>query len=250
MASPIFEYDMAVESDKSRGIALLINNKFWKNDKEGAYTRHGSEKDIELISETMCSLQYHTVTDQNLTVAQMKQAVKDASEKVKPYHKSFICCIMSHGNDDGIEGVDGMVVTATELAKCITPQNLVSKPKIFVIQACRGEDTPRELIVYDAKEDNIKVKGVPPDADYLFAYSSTPSTKSMRHITSGAFYIQLLCKYLKEHRQTCSLYEIILMVHHELATSDKYCKDVKRIGGTYRQMGEVISTLRGKIYFK
>lgn len=240
---------MVPVNDRPRGIALLINNKKWMNDEEGLYTREGSEKDVKLLAGTMRSLRYEIHECHDLTVDKMKKAVQAATGKVKSYHKSFICCVMSHGTDDGIEGVDGNVVMVTELASCMVLQHLVGKPKIFIIQACRGEETPREMVVYDAKEDEkVTVKAVPPAADYLFAYSATPSTKALRHKAEGAFYIQLLCKNLEEFGKTYSLYEVILMVHHKLATSDKFSKDTKRCG-RYRQMGEVISTLRGKIYF-
>ena len=133
----------------NHGIALIINNKNWQNDIEGKYTRRGSEHDVTAFKQVADHLKYEIIEKEDLTAEQMKAAMKNAAGKVTEDHDSFICCIMSHGNDMGIEGVDHKeccrscnhdndeckkgIVTATELAHLVSPENcknLAHKPKI------------------------------------------------------------------------------------------------------------------------
>ena len=58
-------------------------------------------------------------------------------------YNCFMAFIMSHGNKNGISGIDGNSVTADTLSSYITPKEckqLEDKPKIFFIQACRGKE--------------------------------------------------------------------------------------------------------------
>ncbi len=48
---------------------------------------------------------------------------------------------MSHGNERGIEGNDGSVLTLSEIQQKFSPSvcpGLAGKPKVFFVQACRG----------------------------------------------------------------------------------------------------------------
>ena len=81
------------------------------------------------------------------------------------------------------------------------------------------------------------------------AYCTTPSTKAMRTASTGSYYVKVLHEMLTKYASKLGLYEILLMVHNELATNDKYVYEYGDCR-TYRQMGEVVSTLRKKVYFK
>ena len=187
----------------------------------------------------------------------MKAAVSKAADRVEDGHDSFICFITSHGNNDGILGVDDRVVKAAELVDIVKPgscKKLVGKPKIFIIQACRGNEAPNQVnIVFDNDPNQPRPPpsnniAIPPTADFLFAFCTTPRTVAMRSDTQGSFYVKILYEMLKEHSSKLSLYEILLLVHEELATNDQYA--YKKDDLIYRQMGQVVSTLRKKVCFK
>ena len=258
-------YDIARKPD--HGIALIINNRDWVG--KPNRTRSGSEHDVEAFKDVVDHFKYTVTVRENLTAEQMKAAVEDAGKAATPNHDSFICCIMSHGDNEGIEGVDGSVVTVEELALLVGPKkcpNLVGKPKIFILQACRGqkipqaiqfdttnepEETPSEPELSDENEIQFdsKVMAIPPDADYFYAYCTTPTTMSMRRPSQGTFYIQILCEKLQKKASKMSLHDIVLRVHDKLATDDGYAYTHPRTGEVYRQMGQVVSTLRKKVYF-
>ncbi|XP_063418950.1 caspase-3-like [Mytilus trossulus] len=72
------------------------------------------------------------------------------TEKSKDYH-SFICVIMSHGNKDGILTTNGLI-TVEEIKqpfKNKTGGKFNGKPKLFLIQACRGGEKQEKVVVSD-----------------------------------------------------------------------------------------------------
>ena len=53
---------------------------------------------------------------------------------------AFMLCILSHGGDGFILGVDGEKITIDEIVSKFDGDNcpaLSGKPKVFIIQACR-----------------------------------------------------------------------------------------------------------------
>lgn len=53
----------------------------------------------------------------------------------------FVFIILTHGNENGLCGTDGDYVPLTTLTEMFEPNNcpeMNEKPKIFLIQACRG----------------------------------------------------------------------------------------------------------------
>lgn len=251
-------------------MALIINNTIW-NRRQLENNRKGSEDDVTQFKKVAKFLKYEIIEKADLTAEGMKTAVSEVAAKVREDQDSFICCIMSHGNDRGIEGVDSDdcidihcnhdndecennkgVVTATELAALVGCRNLANKPKIFIIQACRGDEI-QQPVVYDSRPrlhvprlgnhgNRSRPIPVPPTADYFFAYSTAPNTKSVR-----CLYIQILSKIFLNHAKKLSLYKLMMLVHIKMAESE-YPHPTTNVRCC--QLGEIVSSLRMTVHFK
>lgn len=134
----------------------------------------------------------------------------------------LVCCILSHGQDGSVCGVDGRTVTIREMMESFNGLNcssLTKKPKLFFIQACQGTrkqkpisiktDGPaRSLVCSDA----IKAKdSIPSDADFLLGMATVPSFVSFRDPKNGTWFIQSLCQNL------------VLMVPRLVKLNLRYC---------------------------
>lgn len=254
-----------ISNTSGHGVALIIHNHHWEVDYA---PRIGSQHDVDAFLNIVTTLNYSLMACENQTSIGMKEAIANVAQMITKNHDSFMCFISSHGEKGGIVGVDGGIVSVTELAYFIGPiwcPSLINKPKIFFVQACRGLDIHNH-VQFDSHnpasepapvcgEDKNKVKfdsqvrSIPPTADYLFAYCTTPNTKAMR-TEAGSFYVQVLDKILTKYAGVLDLHDMLLMVHNELATNDQYAYKCEGRECVYRQMGEMVSTLRKKIYFK
>ena len=242
-----------------RGLALIINNVEWNRDvdPERKHARSGSDEDAKRLKNTLEKLQYTVDLCHNLDSHQMKESLSKVAQKTSESHDSFICCILTHGDTNGVEGVDGIHVPVGELASlvnCKNCPNLFGKPKIFFVQSCRGSEIPEPVAIDNSRgAGDIVVmdgrKSLPPEADFFFSFSTCHDNIATRGIYEGSLYVKELCKVLSSHASNLSLYDLTMLVHREMAKKEfKVLTDGRE--HPFKQMPEVVSRLQGKVYFK
>ncbi|KAM4742069.1 caspase a-like [Anableps anableps] len=216
-------YTVSYESLRSR-VALLITNRNFANTR---LTRKGAEKDEENMEKLLKSLGYELVKYNDLTAKRMNEVLCTFSEhpKLKDTDSVFVV-IMSHGKREFVLGVNHSEEKPDEfpvdnIYKHLGSQEcpaLMNKPKIIIIQACRGErggsvivsDSASGQVVSDdvsqqppANVGNIvddAIRYVHKEKDFISLLSSTPDTVSYRREDLGSFLIQ----YITEVFNTCS----------------------------------------------
>ncbi|KAM4567101.1 caspase a-like [Odontesthes bonariensis] len=214
-------YQVTAQSIRSR-VALLITNRNFTDDK---LTRKGAEKDEENMEKLLLSLNYQVVKYNDLTGKRIDDAICEFAKhpKLKSTDSVFVI-IMSHGKREFILGVNHKAEEPDEfpidnIYKYLGSQHcpaLLNKPKIIIIQACRGgsggavlvSDSAEAPIVCDnvsqqRREENIvgdSIRHVHKEKDFISLLSSTPVSVSCRLEDQGSFLIQ----YTVEVFNTCS----------------------------------------------
>lgn len=138
---------------------------------------------------------------------QIKSLFTRIGQQDHSQYDSLVCCILSHGMEGKVYGVDGKLVEIKLLIECIDGEkcpSLIEKPKMLFIQACQGckeqypvqpdgieDETTR--IFADAKIADLRS---PVIADLLVGMSTVPDHASFRDKFCGTWYIQSLCKNL------------------------------------------------------
>lgn len=121
---------------------------------------------------------------------------------VDPKHgDAFICCILSHGEKSAVLGIDGEPLCIKQIIrtfKATRQSALVSKPKMFLIQACQGKGTHHGVLLKDLQTDDCHTLSIPEEADILVATATVEDYVSFRHKIDGSWFIQSLCQQLKE----------------------------------------------------
>uniref|UniRef100_A0A3B4AJ31 Uncharacterized protein n=1 Tax=Periophthalmus magnuspinnatus TaxID=409849 RepID=A0A3B4AJ31_9GOBI len=198
-------YPVTLNSSKNR-VALLITNITFADKMKN---RAGAEKDEENMEKLLTDLGYEVVKYRDLTAKQMDKALVQFSNhsKLKETDSVFVV-IMSHGKlgvvlgvnfkKDPSPGEEPDELPINNIYKHLNAKNcpeLVNKPKIIVIQACRGEDGG-SVIVCDSVDDESameedieedKVQRIHKEKDFIALLSSTPDTVSYRHKLEGSF---------------------------------------------------------------
>ncbi|XP_031152457.2 caspase-1-A-like [Sander lucioperca] len=200
-------------------VALLITNIKFTDER---YNRNGAEKDEENMETLLTALGYEVVKHTNLTGKAIDAAVREFSKHPKLKETdSVVVVIMSHGKlgavlgcnwtKDDVENPDEFPID--NIYKHLGSEKcpaLLNKPKIIIIQACRGGEKGSVLVSDDAvvcddasqpspppsaDEENIEddnLRCVHKEKDFISLLSSTPNTVSYRQKINGSFLIQYI----------------------------------------------------------
>ena len=121
------------------------------------------------------------------------------------------CCIMTHGTC----GIDGQIIEFSDgryisLARFIAPilecPELIGRPKLFFIQACRGEANNNQGMMADNPVlDQQSGRRYHSTRDLFIFYSSAPGNLSWTHRDRGSLFIEHLANGLMADGKTNDL---------------------------------------------
>ncbi|XP_028832766.1 caspase-6-like [Denticeps clupeoides] len=252
---PAVEYSM---SNKTRGLALIFNQEhfFWKL---ALPSRSGTAADRINLVRRFRELQFDVRAYDDLTEKDIRRIITDAANEDHSNADCFVCVFLSHGENDHIYAKDEKIPIqeVTALFKGNKCRSLAGKPKIFILQACRGEkhdDPVTPMDVVDTKTNEVEVDAgvvytLPSGADFIMCYSVAEGYYSHRETVNGSWYIQDLCEVLKEYGTTLEFTELLTLVNRVVSRrSVGQCRDPKAIGK--KQVPCFASMLTKKLYFR
>ncbi|XP_016062165.1 PREDICTED: caspase-1-like [Miniopterus natalensis] len=218
-------------------IALIIcNTEFDKLPK-----RTGADADIRGMKMLLEGLGYAVDVRENLTASDMITELKAfaAREEHKDSDSTFLV-FMSHGIREGICGKKHSeevsdVLNINTIFQSLNTRNcpsLKDKPKVIIVQACRGENegvvwlkdssggpgTGFSLDPEDFEDDAIKKAHI--EKDFIAFCSSTPDNVSWRHPKRGSLFIIKLIECLQEYAWSCDVEEIFRKVRFSFESPD------------------------------
>lgn len=257
------EYTM--ESDP-RGFCVIFNNEKFKNPK---MNRKGTKQDGECLEKVFKDLGFKVRTYHNKTAKEMKALLKSYSES-RDHKDCFVCCILSHGRQEGVSGSDLETCSMKDILSPFDGSNcppLAGKPKVFFIQACRGELRQAGVRVNtdsdateakDAEEPNDEsltpedpgeAYTLPDQSDFLISMSTVEDYVSFR-ADDGSWFIQSLCIHLKAGSQRGEdILGILTEVNNDVSKKVGY-EIVKKVEVEAKMIPEHRITLRKKLIFR
>ncbi|XP_037360249.1 caspase-1-like [Talpa occidentalis] len=221
-------YPIKERAVRTRLALIICNTEF-----DHLSKRNGADVDIKGMKRLLESLGYSVDVKENLTASNMKTELLTFA--ARPEHRtsdSTFVVFMSHGVREGICGTKcsqespdvldlNTVFRALNANQC---PNLMNKPKVIIIQACRGEGQgvawvkdsagPSEeissLSLEDFEDDAIKKAHV--EKDFIAFCSSTPDNVSWRSPIHGSLFIMRLIEHFQEYAWCHDLEEIFRKV--------------------------------------
>ena len=123
---------------------------------------------------------------------------------------------------------------------------LINKPKMFFIQACRGEREDEGHKLDDQEHDSggkqpPSTHTIPQEADFFFGYATPLGNAVYRSHHHGSWYISKLCKVLTIHAYQSNLSNMMRKVN------DNVCRAFTKEG--FKQTSEFVDRLRKGVHF-
>ncbi|XP_017326249.1 caspase-8 isoform X2 [Ictalurus punctatus] len=251
--TPLEQYDM---SGDWRGFALIINNYDFSNCQE-LKNREGTDIDEKSLVAVLRWLGFEIVKRQDCNRESMLEALDELRRRDHTQADCVVCCVLTHGCEGGVQGVDGKTVLLRELMELLDGihcPSLQQKPKLFFIQACQGVHEQQVVFLQSDGPNNtsdveffcdaeVPRESIPAGADYLVAMATVSGCVSFREKSKGSWFIQSLCKNLEQLVPSgIDLLSILTKVNNDMS------KKADRTG-TRKQMSKPEFTLTKRIVF-
>lgn len=259
MIDPAEKYKM---DHKRRGVALIFNHErfFWHL---ALLDRRGTCADRDNLQRRLSDLGFDVKCFNDLKAEEVLLKMHEVATSSHMDADCFVCVFLSHGEGNHVYAYDAKIEipVLTGFFKGDKCQSLVGKPKIFIIQACRGDqhDVPvRPLDVVDHQSgtptgnvtevDSASVYTLPAGADFLMCYSVAEGYYSHRETVNGSWYIQDLCEMLAKFGCSLEFTELLTLVNRRVSQRRvDFSKDYNAIGK--KQVPCFASMLTKKLHF-
>ncbi|XP_067426127.1 caspase-2 isoform X2 [Emydura macquarii macquarii] len=236
-----------------RGLALVLSN-----------IHFSSENDLEFRSGGDVDCTGLEMLFKHLGYKEMQEALQRFSQL--PTHRDVDSCIvalLSHGIEGGIYGVDGKLLQLQEVFRLFDNANcpnLQNKPKMFFIQACRGDETDRGVDQRDGKErsdspgceesdankeENPRLR-LPTCSDMICGYACLKGTAAMRNTKRGSWYVEALTSVFAEDSQNMHVADMLVKVNRMIKQREGYAPGTEF--HRCKEMSEYCSTLCRDLY--
>ncbi|XP_047434895.1 caspase-3a [Mugil cephalus] len=230
----------------SIGQCVIINNKNFDRC-TGMNQRNGTDVDAANAMKVFTNLGYKVKIYNDQSVEQMKQVLTAVSTADHSGSASFVCVLLSHGDEGVFFGTDGSVELKflTSLFRGDRCKSLAGKPKLFFIQACRGTDLDPGIEADSGDDTTTKI---PVEADFLYAFSTAPGYYSWRNTMTGSWFMQALCDMLSKHGKELELMHIMTRVNRKVAVEFESISNSPGFNAR-KQIPCIVSMLTKEMYF-
>ncbi|XP_077064782.1 caspase-2 isoform X2 [Siphateles boraxobius] len=260
-----------------RGLALVLSNVRFDSANTDLDIRRGGEVDEETLRRLFTEMDFTVSLHKDLTAEAMRGCLEQFAQRRD--HAEYDCavvCLLSHGVEGSIYGTDGQLVELDwvfevfDNARCPMLQN---KPKMFFIQACRGEEMDNGVDQLDGQErtqspgceqrdagreeerdnkvrmekerESLRVK-LPQRSDMICGFATLKGTAAMRNTKKGSWFIQELNTAFRQRANNTHLSDMLVQVNGRIKSREGYAP-----GSAHhrcKEMSEFTSSLCKDLY--
>lgn len=262
------------KSDGKKGLLVILNF---------THRRAGTLEDERRLKEFFKdNLHWEVETRQDLTYDKVDRYLGGLQERLcnsetADKYYCLVVTVMSHGNKEGIYPHDSMNEKEEKQTypydrifsffKNDEINTFADKPKVFLVQACRGKQTQGEVVPDD---DPMEVEpqgttippasvriSIPVDAELLIMWATTPGFLSFRDQSSGSHFLQEVVSQFQDNYRSDSVETMLMKVRYTFAHTNKYRmprllrdKDGSMVRETSVQMPCTWTTLTKSLYLE
>ena len=220
-----------------RGTALIINQESF--DDWRLETRRGTAKDGRDLEGALKDYGFDVDMQMDKTKKELLDRVREIANKDHRNVDCLLVTVMTHGrngNGDELFARDcyyqfSMLWKAFSSTAC---PSLAGKPKIFLVQACRGERLSADTSVRFSCNQKETLERLPGEdygttfkvhdhthkyADFVFLYGTIPNFVSYRDSVDGSYFIQAICRALNDAQKGIEFAQLASFVNKEVISS-------------------------------
>ncbi|NXQ32204.1 CASP2 protein, partial [Alaudala cheleensis] len=251
-------------TSEPRGLALILSNVRFSSERDLEY-RAGGDVDCASLEMLFKHLGYRVTVLCDQTAQEMQNALERFS-KLQDHRDvdSCIIALLSHGVEGGVYGSDGKLLELQEAFRLFDNANcpnLQNKPKMFFIQACRGDELDRGVDQRDGKgwsdspgceesdankEESLKLR-LPTCSDMICGYACLKAgTAAMRNTKRGSWYVEALTSVFAEDSRHTHVADMLVKVNRLIKQREGYAPGTEF--HRCKEMSEYSSTLCRDLY--
>uniref|UniRef100_A0A8C8B5T8 CASP3 protein n=1 Tax=Otus sunia TaxID=257818 RepID=A0A8C8B5T8_9STRI len=208
------------QARQSRAL-VIVNTNFCSSDGDVVFgTRKGAQREAEKLSRVLSRLNYRVKLMHNKTAKEIEDLYQQ--ERGREHGECFVSIISSHGDEGVVFGCDAGPVKLTRIFQILSSEKcpvLTKIPKIFFIQACRGQEFDQGVAVEcDSRQPEPGCGpgylSIPPQTAVMFACS--PGYVAFLNIF-GSMFLQALLKVLEGEERHLALNRLTTRINWEVA---------------------------------
>lgn len=229
---PIEKYaDFYKMNHASRGKAIIFNHSSFSPQTRQP-DRQGTDVDRDNVTDTLQRIGFEVVQHENLKYNQIICFMKKLAEEDHRERDCICFVFLTHGKLNEIYAYDKSY-SMDSIFVYLTPDkcsSLTGKPKLFFVQACRGDAKDSGAVVRSIRSSSIEFDSftakekprpytIPLYTDFFIGYATLPGFVSWRNPETGSPYIRELCSIFNEQWQSEDIYTMMTRVTRQVAIS-------------------------------
>uniref|UniRef100_A0A480K298 Caspase-14 n=2 Tax=Sus scrofa TaxID=9823 RepID=A0A480K298_PIG len=190
--------------------------------------RPGAEQDIQWMEEWLdqCHFERTLCIDPNkMELLEKIRSFRDGLNEIKDGVGCCLVTLMSHGEEGFLKMNNGEKVSLESIFEMFNNKNcpaLQEKPKIFIIQACRGErrDIGVETDDEPMDSDDVSEKRLPTFSDYFIIYPTRAAHVALRDPHTGSVMIRAMSNVFQEYGNKWHIADFFTKVNNRVVHSE------------------------------
>ena len=235
---------------KRRGKCVIINNTYFDSPTLGE--RKGTQVDRDDLTRCFKKLDFDVQNWDEKEALDIRIGIDKLSREDFSDHDCLVICVLTHGEANHLYAKDDKycIEYLFDAFKSDVCKTLAGKPKIFIIQACRGDRLDNGTILnFDVEDSSSSDVRIPQWADFLMAYSTVPGYYSWRNTSNGSWFIQAFVAAMEEHNKDLDLLSIFTIVNQKVAYDFESNTPNLPEFHQRKQIPMIASMLTHKLYF-
>lgn len=193
--------------------------------------RPGSEQDIRQMETWLGKCQFERtlcIDPDKKGLIETLTVFRDGLNEIKDEIACCLVTLMSHGENGFIKMKNGDKVSLEDVFEMFNNKNcpaLHEKPKIFIIQACRGEKKDNGIETDDEpmeSDDISERRRLPTFSDYFIIYPTQPDHVALRHSRNGSVMIAAMIDVFNQYGNKYHIVDFFTKVNNIVVRAEFY----------------------------